>query len=509
MLSHSDREFHKKLDEAAAKRASLHQEQLARAAAEHQRVMQEAERELERIHLEEETDRLRKAAVQETELQRLKEQKMREEAEAHRRQMEADIREQNIAKEAAENLKRQQEAAARTKALKEEADAARKRKEEEERKAKEAAAAPPPPLVQQPQPTPPAKALPASTATVTSSTPVATQSAPSPPSADIIQVHNKYLALHGKMKQFRKQFQEACKDKNNPLKPFVGDIRRNMNKRMGQITVEVKDSKEVATKIRTECFQKAIDVGGPMIDIRPYLVSHQVSSEADAQYPVLLLYAWICFEKALINQWYNEASKEDGRIINQLSLIAASLYLDPKYMCQGSVPMSDTLLAKLHRICPMLFGIRGDMRSNRAGLGLDKVNNNDTDMNRYSQLMTGVGAGYAALTHKKPGGKNPAIPISEYWRSVALICNTPADALYPGHFLVLQGLLRDNVRKFLVTYGTMAMAVLRRATIDLPARVPALHSNVPEARPGLAAAASLVKVLPDVWQKRENINIKQ
>ena len=506
MLSHSDREFHRKLDEDAARRASLHQEQLAKAAAEHQRVMEEAERELARIKLEEETDQLRKKIAQEKELQRLKEQKMKEEVEARKRQHEAKLREEQIAREAAENQRRQQEAAEKAKAEREREEAARRKREEEERKAREAAAAPPPAPAQKTQPTPVANAQTAtpaaSAASTTPAVPAATaQPASSQPSADILEVHKKYLTLHGAMKQFRKQFQDAHKDKSDPLKPFVGDIRRNMNKRMGQITVDVNDSRNAINMIRAECFQRAIDAGGPMMDIRPFLVSHQITNDVDAQYPQLLLYAWICFEKALISQWFNEAPKEDGRIIGQLSLIAASLYLDTNFMCNGAVPLTDTLLAKLHRICPVLFGIRGDLRANRAGLGLDRIHPNEADMNRYSQLMTGVGAGYAALTHKKFTKKPPAVPISEHWRAIVLICNTPTEALYPAHFLVLQGLLRDNVRKFLTTYGVAGQAVLRRATVNLPNRLPA------EDRPGLATAANLVRVLPDVWRKKENINI--
>lgn len=470
--------------------------------------MEEATREMERIRLEQETERLRKAAAQEKELQRLKEQKMRDEADARQRQLEAKLREEQVARDAAEKQRRIQEAAERARVQKEQEEAARRKREEDERRAKEAAAAPPPAApVQKPQPLAPVPTQPAPVATAPATKPPP-QSTSSAPSADILEVHKKYLALHGSMKQFRKQFQAAHKDPKDPLKPIVGDIRRNLNKRMGQITVEVKDSKAAIASIRSECFDKAISAGGPMIDIRPFLVSHQITNDNDAQYPQLLLYAWIYFEKFLITQWYNEASKEDGRIITQLSLIAASMYSDTKYMSKGTVPMTDTLLAKLHRICPILFGIRGDMRTNRAGLGLDKIHPNESDMNRYSQLMTGVGAGYAALTHRKFAGKAPAIPISEYWRAVVLLCNTPADALYPGHFLCLQGLLRDNAKKFLITYGVAARAVLRRATFDLPNRIPDPRPGVREERPGLHAAANLVKVLPDVWQKKDNISIK-
>ncbi|KAF2447990.1 hypothetical protein P171DRAFT_429576 [Karstenula rhodostoma CBS 690.94] len=505
ILSHSDREFHKKLDQDAAERARLHEEQLARAAREHQRVLEDATREMERIKLEDENERLRKAAVQETELQRLKEQKMREQAEAQQRQLEAKLREEQVAREATEKQRRIQEAAERAKAQKEQEEAARRAKEEQERRAREAAAAPPPPVAKPP----PAQALATPSApAVAAPIPTSAPSTSLAPSADIVEVHKKYLTLHRSMKQFRKQFLAAHKHPTDPLKNIIGEARRNMNKRMGQITVDIEDSKKTIKSIRAECFDVAISAGGPMIDVRPYLISHQITNDADAQYPELLLYLWIMFEKYLVKQWSHEASKEDGRIITQLSLIAASLYLDTKYMSKGTVTMTDTLLAKLHRVCPMLFGIRGNTKTDRAGLGLDKVQPNEADHNAYLQRMFGVGAGYAALTHRKFAQKPPAIPISEYWRAVVLICNTPAEALYPAHFMTLQGLLRDNVRKFLATYGVAAKAVLRRATFDLPNRVPEPRAGVKEERQGLHAAASLVRVLPDVWQAKDNINIR-
>lgn len=506
-LTLSDRDFNRKLDHDAAERARLHQEQLAKAALEHQRVQEEAEREIERIRLEEEQARLRKEMAQREELERLKQEKIRQEAEAQRKELEAKRREEEAAQKAAEHRRQLQETEARIKAQKEQEEASRKQHEENERKAREAAEASKAAAQQQKtQPVPVAQpqAAPAVTAAPIAAAPQSTPSQAPAASADILQVHQKYLELHTGMKQFRKQFLEAHKEKGDPLKPHIGDLRRNMNKRLGQITVELKDSKAAITAIRSECFDKAVSIQGPTIDIRPYIMSDaakQITNDAEAQYPQLLLYAWICLEKTLIHQWYNEASKEDGRIIGQLGLIAASLYLDSKYMWKGSVSMIDTLLAKLHRISPMMFGIRGDMDNNRAGLGLDKFPiNDDAEMNRYSQRLMGVGAGYAAISHRKFPNKPPAIPLSEYWRVVVSICNTPTDALYAGHFLCLQGLLRDHIKKFLATYGIHARAVLRRAVFDLPNRIP-------QGRKGVAEAASLVKVLPDTWKAKDGINI--
>ena len=118
LLSNSDREFCKKLDEDAVRRASIHQEQLAKAAAEHKRIMDMSEVEMEILRLREEAERIRKNNEQQEELQRLKEENMKREVEAQKRQLEAKLREEQIAHEAAEAQKKQQEAAARDRAEK-------------------------------------------------------------------------------------------------------------------------------------------------------------------------------------------------------------------------------------------------------------------------------------------------------------------------------------------------------------------------------------------------------
>ncbi|KAF1837613.1 GLE1-domain-containing protein [Decorospora gaudefroyi] len=492
-LSLSDREFNEKLDAAAAERAKQHAQQLAYAAEEHERVFRCAKLEIERIALEEQQARLRYEEAQKREVERLKQEKAREEAEAQRRALEARQREEEAFKQAAERQRKLQEAEARMKAQKEQQVAAerqKKEKEEADRKAAETAAtekARQQHASQQltPQPT-------------TGLTPAAAPkpSAAQAPAADVEQIHAKYLQLHQRMKQFRNAFWDEHKKSSSPLKGPVGDARRALRTRLGQINVDRKDSAAAINRLRTECFNVALNTPGPMIDIRPYIVSHQIpqlANENEAAYPAFLVYVWICFEKFLIEQFAKEAAHTDGRIIQEIGLIAASLFGDQNYMWKG-IPLTDIVLAKLHKACPPLFGIRGTMDTKEGRLRLGWLESSTTET--YSQRMRGIGAGYASMSLRSFASKTPAIATSEYWRAIVSICNTPPDQLWPGHFFILNGLIRDYYRKFIQFYGVPARGVLRRAVVDLPVRAPDRCKD----------AAGIISVLREGW-KKENFSL--
>ncbi|USP74374.1 uncharacterized protein yc1106_01648 [Curvularia clavata] len=498
-LSISDSQFNEKLDQDAAQRAKRHAEQLAYAAEEHERVFRSAKLEIERLALEEEQARLRREEQQRREIERLREEKAREEQLAQRRALEAKQREEEAARQAAEHQKKLQEAEARIKAQKEQEAAAERQKKEKEaadRKSAEAAAAAAaaadekarqqaaqPPA---PQPT----AAPSQQAA-----PKPATSAPAP-TGDFEQIHNQYLQLHQRMKEFRKAFFEEHKKPSSPLKAPVGDARRALRTRLGQINTERKDSVAAIKRLRTECFDVALTTPGPMIDIRPYVVSHQIpqlANESDAAYPAFLLYVWICFEKFLIRQFEKEAANSDGRIIQEIGLIAASLFGDQKYMWNG-LPLIDVAMAKFHKSCPPLFGIRGTMETKEGRLQLGW--RADSTPESYAQRMRGISAGYASMSLRSFASKTPAIAISEYWRAIVSICNTPPDQLWPGHFAILGGLVRDYHKKFIAFYGVPARAVLRRAIVDLPARAP----------PRCKDAAGTIAVLHENW-KRENFSL--
>lgn len=506
-LSLSDRDFNERLDQAAAERAKHHAQQIARATEEHTKILRGAELEVQRITLEEEQAQFRRLEAQQLEVERLKRERAQQEAEAQRRALEARRREEEAAREAAEKHRQQQQIEARLKAQREQEAAAerqRREKEEADRRAKEAAdAAEKTRLEQQASQAQPAPASAPQAAPVTTPTPAATTtpaSSAAAPAANVEQIHAKYLALHARMKEFRVAFANEHKQKSSPLKTAVGDTRRNIRLRLGQINTDRKDSVAAIKRLREESFNIALNTPGPMIDIRPYIISQdipQLANEAEAAYPAFLLYMWICFEKFVLKQFEKEAASADGRTIQEIGLIAASLLADQRYMWKG-IPLTDIVLAKLHRICPILFGIHGkmDTAQGRIRLGWLSVGGANPSDEQYAQRMRGLGAGYAALSLRSFNAKAPAVPMSEYWRAVVSICNTPTDSLWPGHFALLYGLIRDYYKKFLTFYGAPARGVLRRATIDLPARAP----------PRCKDSAGPVSVLPLSWQK-ENIRL--
>lgn len=500
MLNKSDQDFNQRLDQAAAERAKLHNEQLAKATLEHERIQKGAKLEIQRLLLEQEQERIRREEAQRREIERLSQERARQEAEAQRRRLEAKQREEQATRQAAEHQRQLQETEARLKARKEQEEAVRKQKreqEEAETKAREGAAAAArvaqsqqPAQVPQkaPEPTPPSAAA-----------AVPSTASQSPAASGLEEIHQKYLDLHTRMKQFRKAFEAARKQQGDTLKQPVGDARRNLRLRIGQVTNQRDASIAAIKRMRESSFDIALNTPGPMIDIRPFIISHEIptsANEAETQYPAFLLYMWIVFEKCLLKQFDKEAANEDGGIIEKLGLIAASLLADQKYMLKG-IPMTDIVLAKLHRICPILFGIRGSMATPQGRARLGWLDKHGLTANSYGQRMLGMGWGFAALSLRQFSGRSPAIAMAEYWRAVVSICNTPSNDLHAGHFMVLKGLLRDFVKKFIAYYGAQAMGVLRRATKELPARAPKR----------IADSADVVKVLADRWEKSERITI--
>jgi nucleoporin GLE1 len=506
LLIRSEEEFTSRLDQACAEHAQIHHEQLSKAALEHKKVRDGAELERKRLIAEQELQRQRREEEQRRELERIEQEKAKHEAEARQRQVEAKQREEAAARQAAEQKRQIQEAEDRLKAQKDREEAARKqqrlKQEEAARRSKEEAAAAEkartdapklPPQLPQAQQTPQAPQAPQSSSApaIPNPTTQTTTTRNAPGATDVEEIHSRYLALHQRMKAFWKPFSKECAKKDNPLKGPVGDLRRDIRKVTGQVTVKREDSKAVITKLR-EILRRSLNAGGPTIDIRPFIISHPLpalSSESEAQYPAILLYAYICFEKFVIKQFDQEAANEEGRIISEVGAIAASLFVDKEFVWKG-IPLIDLLLAKFHRTCPVLFGISGDMKTaeGRARLGLLPVGGEQISANYYHQRMLGLGLGYAAISLRAVA--TPAVPISEYWRALASICNIASQDLYSGHFMVLKGLVRDSAKKVVSFYGAQGKAILRHATIVLPRRAPERVSQ----------EASLVRVLPEVWK---------
>ena len=113
----------------------------------------------------------------------------------------------------------------------------------------------------------------------------------------------------------------------------------------------------------------------PSVDVRPYIVEAPPdatistgtasSSTATAaapppppQFPAILLYQLNILSKAIISQFISEASVAP-EAADAAGVLAVSIFAAPDFQWRRSVPLIDVLLAKLHVVCPVLFGIRG------------------------------------------------------------------------------------------------------------------------------------------------------
>ncbi|KAF1996836.1 hypothetical protein P154DRAFT_304546 [Amniculicola lignicola CBS 123094] len=481
ILLRSDQDFNRRLDSAASATAKQHEEQLRQAELLHQNVREAAERERQHL-IEQEKQRLELLAMEremerQREIERLEREKAQKAEEQRKRELETLRLRQEEDRKVAEHTRQVEEQNARARAEQQAVAIQRQRaqqhqqQQEAEQRSREAAtraatqvaalvpAAPHHAAAAQPSTSSQQRTMPAGSSFVTN--------------AQV--VHAKYLELHQRMKAFRKAFKEdhAPPEKKSPLKGIVGDSRRDIRQRMGQITTDRNTASAACAKIRAT-LDSLRSTPGPTIDIRPFIISHpipQLADEAEAQFPALLLHGLICLEKQLIKQFVAEIPNEGEEVIGLLGLAAASI-LSKDYMWKG-IPMFDLVLAKMHKMCPLLFGI--SRRPDRS------VSNEEE---------SAMAAGFASMSLLD--WENPVLPIAEYWRTVAFICNTKPDQLTPTHFIVLRGLLRHHASKFVMYYGKYARAVLRRATVELPKHAPAAAKS----------AASLVSVLPDVWSRK-------
>ena len=264
MLINSDRDFNERLDLATAERAKLHQEELARAAAEHERVRQSAERARQRHLLEEQKRRKQQEDEENRALERARQEKLELEIASQKRKLEEQRREEIERKQAAERAKQLAENEARLKAQKQKEEAEEKRRAEQaesDRKASEAAAAVEKARAQQAQqsqqralqqasqqtrqqppqqpPKPPSGStisLPPTSAPSSASPAHATAASPLISSiAEREAHHEKYLGVHKRLKEFRKNMVDWSKQ-NPDLKGQLGDARRSLRTRVGQIT---------------------------------------------------------------------------------------------------------------------------------------------------------------------------------------------------------------------------------------------------------------------------------
>lgn len=181
------------------------------------------------------------------------------------------------------------------------------------------------------------------------------------------------------------------------------------------------------------------------------------------------------------------------RIADPIGTIASHIFSLAEFHWEG-MSLIDILIAKMHVVCPILWGIYGDETTAqgkaRIGWWREEKNGPWISEHRHKERMTGLGAGFAALAlrnYEKARMENP-YPNTKYWQSLSYIINTPPTEVTTTHFVILKAMIEHYESKFLDIFGDAAVFALRKALVDFPERA---------TRQGMAAKAlsTLVEVL--------------
>ena len=155
------------------------------------------------------------------------------------------------------------------------------------------------------------------------------------------------------------------------------------------------------------------------------------------------------------------------------------------------------LLAKYHKVCPALFGITAPQDTPKGKLKMgwalspsaddDTPKNQFVDEARHYDRVSGVAIGFAAIALRNASTaklENP-YPPKHFWTSLAQIVNLPPAQVQPTHLCVLRNMFgHEGIKRFLLFYGDVGIALLREAFVEFPKRLPQgrqthLHSLLP------------------------------
>lgn len=160
--------------------------------------------------------------------------------------------------------------------------------------------------------------------------------------------------------------------------------------------------------------------------------------------------------------------------------------------------MIDILIAKLRISCPVLFGYRGNDKTERGrvAVGWKRDGSSWITEQNHNDRMSGLGAGFASISLRDFGktAKTNPYPPTNYWKAMAAIVNTPPGETSNTQCIVLRAMIQGHEQRFLTFYGNAGLAALRLAVVEFPKKAPA----------GAMAAGSL-SALVDVLKKEEGL----
>ena len=212
----------------------------------------------------------------------------------------------------------------------------------------------------------------------------------------------------------------------------------------------------------------------------------------EATLPSLFIYLMNICAKGIISQFINECGA-NPKAADPIGVFAAQVFSHKEFSWCGD-SLIDILIAKFQVVCPVLFGARGNDRTERGRLALGWKRDGPANWipeQNHNDRMAGLGAGFASISLRdfsKASKKNP-YPPTHYWRAFSAIVNCPAGETSNTHFVVLRAIIEGHEQRFLNFYGNAAMAALRLALVEFPKKG-AEHSS---AAGSLRALAEILK----------------
>ncbi|KAL7922456.1 GLE1-like domain-containing protein [Trichoderma austrokoningii] len=346
------------------------------------------------------------------------------------------------------------------------------------------------PAISAPKPKIPAQASP------TVQAPAAQAPATSSLSAQKNALAERYVEIHKELKGLRQVLQAEAKVPGSPLKGKMGTFRREIRVSIGQLTGGKGANAQPIQKITT-ALKESLEgrVPSAPIEASRFIVGQRPPVEGalnnDDTLPSLFIYLLNICAKGIINQFINECSA-NPKAADPIGVFTAHIFSQKDFLWRGE-SLIDILMAKFRVVCPVLFGLRGNDRTERGRLavGWKKDGPGYVTEQTHNDRMTGLGAGFASISLRdfsKTAKANPYPPV-HYWKALAGIVNSPPNETSNTQYIVLRAMIEGHEQRFLNFYGNAAIAALRLALIDFPKKAPANAS----AAQSLRAMAELLR----------------
>ncbi|KAK6595511.1 GLE1-like protein [Botrytis cinerea] len=184
-----------------------------------------------------------------------------------------------------------------------------------------------------------------------------------------------------------------------------------------------------------------------------------------------------------------------------VGVIAVSIFARDEFLWRGA-SLIDILMAKMRVSIPVVFGLRGNDKTEegRARIGWQRLDDGSwIDEQAHNNRMVGLAAGYAAISLRdfsKVKLTNPW-PPTYYWRAMASIVSTPTEEASSTQYTALRSMIEGWEQRFIELYGVQAIAALRVALVDFPARAP----------PSAKVAAGSLSVLVDKLDRDKGLTL--